>query len=69
MVKIIKTEEHRIKKNEIGVLGVSVQKSGNYRARISVNGFVKYLGMFKTIEDARIAYIQAKRESHEFCTI
>lgn len=57
------------KKNEIGVLGVSVQKSGNYRARISVNGFVKYLGMFKTIEDARIAYIQAKRELHSFCTI
>ena len=55
--------------NRLGVLGVSQQKSGNYRAFICVNGFKKSIGTFDTIDKASNAYMQKKRESHEFCTI
>ena len=56
------------KNNKTGVLGVSLDK-GMYKAQICINGKNKNIGRFDTIEKATKAYIQAKRESHEFCTI
>lgn len=50
------------------VLGTFKNGSG-YAARISHNGSKKYLGTFKTIEEASAAYIAAKRLLHSGCTI
>jgi hypothetical protein len=38
-------------------------------ARICISGKRKYLGLFETAEEAHEAYLKAKRELHEFCTI
>ncbi len=55
-------------KNKLKVLGVS--RSGKkYRASISIFGKYKHLGQFDTIEQAHNAYLIAKRNLHEFCTI
>lgn len=56
------------KGNKLGVLGVNL-KNGKYRASIGINGKIKEIGRFATIEEASNAYIQAKRELHSFCTI
>ena len=56
------------KHNKLGVLGVS--KYGNsYRAQIHVGTKVKYIGSFKTPEEAHVAYLECKRELHPGCTI
>jgi hypothetical protein len=52
-----------------GVLGVSPFSRNRFRADIWVNGEHKYLGSFKTIEEASIAYISAKRTQHEGNTL
>lgn len=56
------------KDNKLGFLGV-LEKDGKFVARITTNRKVKHLGTFKTPELAHEAYIQAKRQYHEFCTI
>ncbi len=58
--------------NRIGVLGVRYRKSRiskPYEACIKVNGKNKYLGNYSTPEEAHQAYLTAKRELHEGCTI
>ena len=56
--------------NFSGILGASLDKRrGYYVANISVDGKQKYLGSFKTAEDANKAYIDAKRIFHPGCTI
>jgi len=56
--------------NLCGYLGVSFDKQTNkYRAHIRVNGQLKSLGYFTNPEAAHAAYLKAKRELHEFCTI
>lgn len=40
-----------------------------WRASISTNGRQKYIGVFRTKEDAHAAYILAKRQMHEGCTL
>jgi len=53
-----------------GLLGVSFENSLNkFRARISINGKQKHLGLFDTKEEAHQAYLIAKREFHSTCTI
>lgn len=53
-----------------GLLGVSVErKTGRFYSRICVNGKQKMLGTFGSAEDAHSAYVQAKRQVHETCTI
>lgn len=42
---------------------------GGYRAQIRVRGKLIRLGCFGTAELAHTAYLKAKRELHEFCTI
>lgn len=51
-----------------GVLGT--WKNGNgFAARISHNNTKLYLGTFKTLAEAKTAYIEAKRKLHVSCTI
>ena len=47
------------------MLGVSWDKSGNkWRARIFFNKKEKYLGLFKSKDEARDAYLEAKKQFH-----
>ena len=49
------------KNNKLGIKGVS--KNGNkYIARIEINGKSKYLGMFNTIEEARLVREEAEEK-------
>jgi hypothetical protein len=57
------------KRNKTGVLGVTLQPSGSFRAQIRANGRAVSLGSFKTIEAATAAYVEAKRGLHPGCTI
>lgn len=54
--------------NVCGLLGVSPKRAG-FRAQIKVRGKNVYLGTYKTPEAAHEAYLSAKREYHEGCTI
>lgn len=47
--------------SKTGVLGAS-RNEGTYRAEIKANGVRKYLGRFKTAEEAGSAYLNAKAE-------
>lgn len=50
-----------------GLLGVSFSKQyQRYDAEITVNGKSKYLGRFKTSNEAHDAYLKAKKEMHPF---
>lgn len=49
-------------------LGVSRFK-GRWRAKIKANGKYVFLGYHETEEQARDAYIEAKRKIHQGCTI
>lgn len=58
------------KNNVSGLLGVTFRKDrGTYVAKIRSNGKQINLGTFDNAEDAHAAYISAKREMHQFCTI
>lgn len=52
-------------------LGVSISasKSKPYKAHLTLNGKAKYIGIFRTPEEAHAAYIEAKRRLHPGCTI
>lgn len=54
--------------NKIGLLGVSPCRGG-YRAQIQVAGKKRWLGEFKTAEQASAAYVSAKRELHSHGTL
>ena len=57
------------KNNKSGELGVCVDaRRKGFRADIRINGKLKFLGTFLSIDDARNAYVAAKRELHEGCT-
>ena len=51
-----------------GLLGV-VNNGGKWQATIRLDGVRKYLGTFKTPEEAHQAYLEAKRTIHCACTI
>lgn len=57
-----------MKNNSCGILGVS-QKGNRFIARIQKDWKSIYLGTFKTSDEARDAYLKAKRELHPFGTI
>lgn len=54
--------------NQSGLAGAMKNGSG-WMARIRVAGANKYLGTFATAPQAHDAYLKAKRELHEGCTI
>ncbi len=57
--------------NKTGVLGVGIDKArGCFKSEIRLpSGKRKFLGRFKTVDEAHQAYIKAKRIYHEGCTI
>lgn len=58
------------KDNKSGFLGVAYHsQTGRYTAQIWINKKKKHIGIFKTPELAHEAYLKAKRELHEGCTI
>lgn len=63
-------QRHAQTGNTSNFLGVSFYKAyGKYKAEISRAGVYKFLGYFITPEAAHAAYLTAKRELHEGCTI
>lgn len=51
-------------------LGVSpIKSNGKYEANLRLNYEKFYLGSFDTPEEAHKAYIKAKRQKHNFCTL
>ena len=58
------------KNNSHGNLGVTYDpKKKLWRARIGIDGIRKYIGKFKTQEQAAQAYLEAKRAMHPFNTL
>lgn len=57
------------KNSRTGVLGAHKHTENSYRSRIKVGPTNIYLGVFKSAEEANLAYVAAKRELHEGCTI
>ena len=56
--------------NSTGFLGVVLNKpNGKYRARIQVGKKGRHIGLYKTAEEAHVAYVIAKRKLHEGCTL
>lgn len=54
-----------------GFLGVHIQRRNTirYLAQIVTNGKLSHIGSFATPAEAHSAYLKAKRELHEGCTI
>jgi hypothetical protein len=56
--------------NKTGFLGVCWHKRDNkFMAAIKISGKVKHLGYFDKPEQAHQAYLEAKRQHHQYCTI
>lgn len=51
-----------------GLLGAHKHQNA-FTSRIRVDGAIKHLGSFKSAEEAHAAYLTAKRQLHEGCTI
>lgn len=57
-------------RNKAGMLGVTYLPTRNaYRASVALMGKSKYIGQFSTPEEAHAAYLLAKRQLHQGCTI
>lgn len=67
-----KTNAQNIRKahrdNKTGLLGVTAHRR-KFVANIFVDGCARRLGCFATAEEAHAAYLNAKREIHEGCTL
>lgn len=56
--------------NPVGLLGVSwVGRKSKYRASLTIKRKSHFLGYFDSPEEAHAAYIVAKRQAHEGCTL
>lgn len=54
-------------RNKVGIPGVFFNNTRNrWQASIQVNGKPRYLGRYKTAEEAGVAYAQAKAKLHTF---
>jgi hypothetical protein len=63
-------KKRAMKNSKSGVLGVIWDKERSaFRAEIRLNGKGKFLGRFKTAEEASEVYLAYKRQLHEHCTI
>lgn len=57
-------------KSRTGLMGVRLLRDGVYQARITTAaGRLLSLGLYRTPEEAGAAYLTAKRELHEGCTL
>jgi hypothetical protein len=59
----IQNERKPRRNNKSGFLGVKADR-GRWRAEISISGKTKFLGRFKTPEEAHQAYVESKRKNH-----
>ncbi len=71
---LVNTQNQRRARSDsaTGVLGVSLDRrllAKPYRAQIQVNGKNRKLGYFATADEAHQAYVEAKRQQHEGCTL
>lgn len=58
------------KDNGTGFLGVSFNKKNrSFTAHITLNGSPRYLGSFKSPQEAHNVYLEEKRKHHAGCTI
>lgn len=58
------------KDNKTSLIGVGFHSASNkYRARITLNRKQIHLGLFDNEQEAFQAYVLAKRNLHQFCTI
>ncbi len=55
--------------NRAGLLGVTAHPNGRFRATIVIAKKQKHLGYHDTPDQAHQAYLKAKRELHEGCTL
>lgn len=56
--------------SRVGILGVSPYgDTGKFVSKIKVDEQQVHLGIFSTAQEAHAAYLEAKREFHEGCTI
>lgn len=55
--------------NKVGLLGVRKHKGGKFTSQIKVDDKAIHLGSFEKPEEAYEAYVVAKREKHEGCTL
>lgn len=58
-----------LKNNKSKLLGVHARNNGTFYSCIKLNGKSIHLGTFKSKIDAHNAYLDKKREIHEYCTI
>jgi len=50
--------------NKTNAKGYTIEKNGSYRAQIKVNRISKYIGTFKTADEAHNAYLEVKKIYH-----
>lgn len=55
--------------NKTGFLGVRETPNGRFAPQIKANGRVLHLGTFDTPQEAHAAYVAAKRQHHQGCTL
>lgn len=70
-VSMVTNQQNRrsaLVRNAVGLLGVSKSKN-RYTAAIYAEGRDRHLGTFDTPEAAHAAYVDAKRELHDGCTL
>lgn len=60
---------HPTKSNKLGVLGVRATNNNTFRSQITIDGLCRYLGTYKTIEQAQSVYLDVKRNFHDGCLI
>lgn len=59
---------HAQSNNRLGLQGVSAWGK-RFKARLNINGKAVKIGSFATAAEAHTAYLNAKRQFHEGCTI
>ncbi|ULR87412.1 HNH endonuclease [Comamonas sp. B21-038] len=60
-------QKARLSNKSSGVLGVYWSKTKKkWRSQIRIDGRIRHLGYFDSIDESHIAYVNAKREHHKF---
>ena len=72
VTRITNNENRRLPEscNKLGILGVfKSQGCKNFCAQIKIKGKSIHLGSFPSTQEAHAAYLEAKRQHHQGCTI